>query len=395
MSSAASNPSFASVNEHPLKRNSDDVGWEYGILVDPNDLNVIKCKLCPHVVRAEIYRLKLHIAGKKGQVRSCPNATKEDKEKCLKAIEDSRKVKRARLEKQKEVVDDVCIDVLSDHEDNLELDEIGSSIPRAVGLPFNSINCEEFDQMLEVAGRFGPGAKKPYQHELREKLLHEQVEDTKKMLKAKEQIKVAVGTVDKTGNLCNNIIEIIEGKMENRYNDPSIFEAEEVMDGFIAAVETFYHAKWWANYGTQVPIHTKKRNRLTCERVEQLVFVRFNNIHAKQKIKAKENKRVDPLLSTDATFAQGWMVHGADDESSDVEPVTGLTWKIIAETCGDDEVTQLRRSARLAQSREIEEDVYSESEEEAIDDEDIEFESDQDEVVTTGYDQEGEEDIDV
>ncbi|KAF0894876.1 hypothetical protein E2562_004884 [Oryza meyeriana var. granulata] len=89
------------------------------------------------------------------------------------------------------------------------------------------------------------------------------------------------------------------------------------------------------------------------------------------------------------------MVQGTDDESSDVEPVTGLTWKIIAETCGADEVTQLRRSARLAQSREIEEDVYSESEEEAIDDEDIEFESDQDEVVTTGYDQEGEEDIDV
>ncbi|KAF0909489.1 hypothetical protein E2562_036636 [Oryza meyeriana var. granulata] len=138
-----------------------------------------------------------------------------------------------------------------------------------------------------------------------------------------------------------------------------------------------------------------KRNRLTCERVEQLVFIRFNNIHAKRKIKAKENKRVDPLLSTDATFAQGWMVQGADDESFDVEPVTGLTWKIIAETCGDDEVTQLRRSARLAQSREIEEDVYSESEEEAIDDEDIEFESNQDEVVTTGYDQEGEEDIDV
>ncbi|KAF0933135.1 hypothetical protein E2562_014125 [Oryza meyeriana var. granulata] len=193
------------------------------------------------------------------------------------------------------------------------------------GLSFNSINCEEFDQMLEAAGRFGPGAKKPYQHELREKLLHEQVEDTKKMLK----------------------------------------------------------------------IHTKKRNRLTCERVEQLVFVHFNNIHAKQKIKAKENKRVDPLLSTDATFAQGWMVQGADDESSDVEPLTGLTWKIIAETCGEDEVTQLRRSARLAQSREIEEDIYSESEEEAIDDEDIEFESDQDEVVTTGYDQEGEEDIDV
>jgi hypothetical protein len=44
------------------------------------------------------------------------------------------------------------------------------------------INCDEFDQVLEAAGRFGPGAKKPYQHELREKLLHEEVEDTKKMV---------------------------------------------------------------------------------------------------------------------------------------------------------------------------------------------------------------------
>jgi hypothetical protein len=77
MSSAGSNPS---ANSHPLKRNSDDIGWEYGVLIDPNDLNVIKCKLCPCIVKAGIYRLKLHIAGKKGQVQSCPNATAEDKE---------------------------------------------------------------------------------------------------------------------------------------------------------------------------------------------------------------------------------------------------------------------------------------------------------------------------
>jgi hypothetical protein len=50
-------------------------------------------------------------------------------------------------------------------------------------IPFNTKNCDEFDQVLEAAGRFGPGAKKPYQHELREKLLHEEVEDTKKIVK--------------------------------------------------------------------------------------------------------------------------------------------------------------------------------------------------------------------
>jgi hypothetical protein len=53
------------------------------------------------VVKAGIYRLKLHIAGIKGQVRSCPNATPEDREKCKKAIGDSRKAKIARLSKNK------------------------------------------------------------------------------------------------------------------------------------------------------------------------------------------------------------------------------------------------------------------------------------------------------
>ena len=51
------------------------------------------------------------------------------------------------------------------------------------GIPFNAINNEEFDQMLEAAGRYGPGAKKPYQ---REKLLYEEVSDTKEKLKLQE-----------------------------------------------------------------------------------------------------------------------------------------------------------------------------------------------------------------
>ena len=41
--------------------------------------------------------------------------------------------------------------------------------------------------MLEAARRFGPGGQKPNQRELREKLLYEEVEDTKKLLKLQEQ----------------------------------------------------------------------------------------------------------------------------------------------------------------------------------------------------------------
>jgi hypothetical protein len=123
---------------------------------------------------------------------------------------------------------------------------------------------------------------------------------------------------------------------------------------------------------------------------KQLVFVRFNNLHADKKKKVQKNKNIDPLLAIEASHTQGWMLE-AEDEASDVEPVTGLTWKLIAETCGAADVTRLRRSARLNQRRDIEDDVHSEpEEEEKIDDEEIDYESDQQDVVTTGYDQEEE-----
>lgn len=120
-------------NKRPLKRNYDDIGWDYGFLIDENDLNVIQCKLCPKIVRAGIYRLKLHIASKKGEVRSCPGATPEDIDRCKKAIEESSRVKRARKEAQQEVKDNVVIDVQSDKEEEIGLDEVGSLETQKMG----------------------------------------------------------------------------------------------------------------------------------------------------------------------------------------------------------------------------------------------------------------------
>jgi hypothetical protein len=33
-------------SSHALKRNSDDMGWEFAMLFDPDDLQSVKCKLC-------------------------------------------------------------------------------------------------------------------------------------------------------------------------------------------------------------------------------------------------------------------------------------------------------------------------------------------------------------
>ncbi|KAF0931373.1 hypothetical protein E2562_004511 [Oryza meyeriana var. granulata] len=72
MSSAASNPSSSTSKPMSLKRNSDDIGWDYGVLVKP-----------------------------------CRKSSEEDKEKCKKAIDDSKKDKKARYAEQQEVRDSV------------------------------------------------------------------------------------------------------------------------------------------------------------------------------------------------------------------------------------------------------------------------------------------------
>lgn len=83
------------------------------------------------------------------------------------------------------------------------------------------------------------------------------------IVKAKEQLKVGFRNIEKPVNLAfyNNVIEIIDNKMKDKldsplhlaayllnpyysYNDDSIFTGEQVMEGFITAVEIFYHGDY-------------------------------------------------------------------------------------------------------------------------------------------------------
>ncbi|CAG7905184.1 unnamed protein product, partial [Brassica rapa] len=65
-----------------LKRNSNDVGWEYGVLCDPRNADKVKCKLCGKQFSGGIFRMKEHIAHVKGNVAACPVSTKADQDKC-------------------------------------------------------------------------------------------------------------------------------------------------------------------------------------------------------------------------------------------------------------------------------------------------------------------------
>ncbi|XP_057510756.1 uncharacterized protein LOC130793119, partial [Actinidia eriantha] len=105
-SSTASN---AMGESDKLKRASNDIGWEYGMLVDPTNFDKLKCKLCEKVVSSRIFRIKQHIANIKGNVRACPKSSDEDKAKCVAAIEMARSKKILKKQQNEEVREEVQI----------------------------------------------------------------------------------------------------------------------------------------------------------------------------------------------------------------------------------------------------------------------------------------------
>jgi len=99
MSTTEAEPAIGNEGASVLRRNSDDVGWEYRVLVDPTNKDKAKCKLCNKVMQGGIYWLKQHVAHEGKNVAKCKATTqeaKEAKEKCKKALDNA---KRKREEK--------------------------------------------------------------------------------------------------------------------------------------------------------------------------------------------------------------------------------------------------------------------------------------------------------
>ncbi|XP_039803889.1 uncharacterized protein LOC120667988 [Panicum virgatum] len=94
------------------------------------------------------------------------------------------------------------------------------------------------------------------------------------------------------------------------------------------------------NWSTFEQHHTKRRNKLTTERLNSLVYIQFNNklMSKKEKITRKSNYEV--LLSSDASEAQGFFFEGGDDhalvvfrdeEDEGEMPGTGIPWSVLGE----------------------------------------------------------------
>lgn len=230
-----------------FKRKSEDVGWKYGYLADPNNQNAVTCKRCKKEVKGGIYRLKQHVAGIGNACVKCRDATQEEKDDCAKAIraaQDKKKAKKAHDEEVRNEVDigdgSIASPVIVDGVEGVgsnktksktvgPMDDFANpidppkdatttqakrqqSISAALfkerhwkvkqflarwmyqsNIAFNAIQNDAFKRFCEALGRFGPGFEIPPQYELGGKLLKEEVERTKGLLQAHEEERALTG----------------------------------------------------------------------------------------------------------------------------------------------------------------------------------------------------------
>ncbi|KAL7617858.1 hypothetical protein Lser_V15G04388 [Lactuca serriola] len=73
------------------------------------------------------------------------------------------------------------------------------------------------------------------------------------------------------------------------------------------------------NWSTLEAVHTKKRNRLDTNRLNNLVYVQFNaNLMGKNK--KRKDRTLEVLLANDSQAAQEWMIDGDDGDGDEVDP---------------------------------------------------------------------------
>ena len=94
------NATSALQEQNVLKRKSDDVGWEYGSLVDASKMDKVKCN---HVSTGGVYRHKQHVAHIGNAVVKCKKSSQEAKDRCKKSLEEVSKKRRENTSRELEL----------------------------------------------------------------------------------------------------------------------------------------------------------------------------------------------------------------------------------------------------------------------------------------------------
>ncbi|GLT71215.1 hypothetical protein SLA2020_432490 [Shorea laevis] len=152
MEEASEDSNAASEPRRSLKRKSNDIGWEYGELCDPNDLNAVKRKLCGHVCRGGVYRIKQCITHYRTYVKKCPLLSREDRRRCVEALLGGNKVANMfsvakRAKEEAGLRDEVSCSIVPEESFDFDFDDVQTSGPSRLGKrgPMDRYVCKNID----------------------------------------------------------------------------------------------------------------------------------------------------------------------------------------------------------------------------------------------------------
>ncbi|CAN1764753.1 hypothetical protein LINPERHAP1_LOCUS9391 [Linum perenne] len=181
-----------------LKRKSDDIGWNYGTIADPTNLNKIKCNFCDHVSTGGIYRLKAHI-GKFGNfVKACKKAPPEAVQACKGALEGTANKKIQKIIREQGLREEVNV---SSNQQEEVTTCVGSSTPHKLGSldkwarpidPTKTSAAELHQQRIDKV-LWDERKHKVHQHIARWVYTHAEYARTKSLLKDRDEEKIQNG----------------------------------------------------------------------------------------------------------------------------------------------------------------------------------------------------------
>ncbi|XP_050378351.1 uncharacterized protein LOC126795582 [Argentina anserina] len=185
--SNATQPIDASQTTDLLKRNSDDIGWEYVVLVNPNDKDKVKYKkVCEKEVREEVdlsqsqAPIDLEEEFEVQGTRKRPHFLGPI-DRYASSITPDSSIDGSKRTRQQNINDVIC------KERKHSVHQYLARWVYEAGIHFNVIDNDSFKRFVEAVGQFDPGYRPPTQYQLREPLLKEEVERTKTSLKKQEE----------------------------------------------------------------------------------------------------------------------------------------------------------------------------------------------------------------
>ncbi|CAL0316902.1 unnamed protein product [Lupinus luteus] len=211
-----------------------DVGWKYCTPLTEKDTNNVVCNFCSNIYRGGITRLKNHLMGRSGNVKTCPQCPKEVREELwaifnekhnkdvatYERVQDARDIlgdsdeERALnvgLQETTETASSITVRKIkgpidlffrkpesASKKEKLRQANIKEAIDKKVvrrvhqiiaqfwyqaGLPFHLVKLDSFRQMLEAIGKFGPYLPPPTYYAMRVPLLQLEVNYTEDLMK--------------------------------------------------------------------------------------------------------------------------------------------------------------------------------------------------------------------